>query len=349
MKTADFDFKLANALIAQRPVSPRDSARLLEVPTSAEEGFRDLTVGALPDRFNAGDLLVVNDTRVLPARLTGRKRDLEVQMTLGTPIAPDRWRAFAKPARKVKRRDLFEFGPGFSARVVDQGDGGEIELEFDRSDVHLMAALERFGTMPVPPYIKRDGGRDDRDFTDYQTIFATHVGAVAAPTAGLHFTEALLGALDARGVEKCAVTLHTGPGTYLPVRTDTVTGHQLSPERGEITEETARAINAARARGGRVVAVGSTSLRLLETAAADDGTVSAFAGETDIFITPGFEFRVVDVLLTNFHLPRSTLFMLVCAFAGTERMKAAYEHAKRAEYRFYSYGDCCLLYRGSGA
>ena len=349
MKTAEFDFELANTRIAQRPVSPRDSARLLEVPANASDGFRDLTVGALPERLGAGDLIVVNDTRVLSARLMGRKGGLEVQMTLGGPTAPDRWRAFAKPARKVKRRDLFEFGPGFSARVVDQGEGGEVELEFDRSDVHLMAALDRFGTMPVPPYIKRDGGRDDRDFTDYQTIFAKRAGAVAAPTAGLHFTEPLLGALDARGVGKCAVTLHAGPGTYLPVRTESVTDHRLAPEWGEITEESARAINAARARGGRIVAVGSTSLRLLEMAAADDGAVSAFAGETDIFITPGFEFRVVDVLLSNFHLPRSTLFMLVCAFAGTERMKAAYEHAKRAEYRFYSYGDCCLLYRGPGA
>ena len=349
MKTADFDFELANTRIAQRPVSPRDSARLLEVPASPEEGLRDLTVGALPERLSDGDLLVVNDTRVLPARLIGRKSGLEVQMTLGGQTAPDRWRAFAKPARKVKRRDLFEFGPGFSARVVDQGEGGEIELEFDRSDVHLMAALDRFGTMPVPPYIKRDGGRDDQDFTDYQTIFAKRAGAVAAPTAGLHFTEALLGALHEKGVGQCDVTLHTGPGTYLPVRTETVTDHRLAPERGEITEEAARAINAARARGGRIVAVGSTSLRLLEAAAADDGTVSAFAGETDIFITPGFEFRMVDVLLSNFHLPRSTLFMLVCAFAGTERMKAAYEHAKQADYRFYSYGDCCLLHRGPGA
>ena len=349
MKTADFDFELANTRIAQRPASPRDSARLLEVPANAAEGFRDLTVGALPERLNAGDLLVFNDTRVLPARLVGRKRDLEIQMTLGAQTAPDRWRAFAKPARKVRSRDRFEFGPGFSARVIALGDGGEVELEFDRSDVHLLAALDRFGTMPVPPYIKRDRGRDERDFTDYQTIFAKRAGAVAAPTAGLHFTEALLGALHAGSVGNCAVTLHTGPGTYLPVRTETVADHQLASEWGEITEEAARTINAARARGGRIVAVGSTSLRLLETAAADDGAVSAFAGDTDIFVTPGFDFRVVDVLLTNFHLPRSTLFMLVCAFAGTERMKAAYEHAKGAEYRFYSYGDCCLLYRGSGA
>ncbi|MGF1639421.1 MAG: tRNA preQ1(34) S-adenosylmethionine ribosyltransferase-isomerase QueA [Rhodospirillales bacterium] len=342
MKLADFDFDLPPAAIAQRPVVPRDAARLLDVgETLADRRVRDL-----PRLLRPGDLLVCNDTRVIPARLHGRRGEAAIEATLVEEIAPGRWRAFARPARRLKPGQTIRFAPDFAATVETRHEDGALTLAFDRQGAALAAALDAFGTMPVPPYIKRARGRDARDRTDYQTVFATRPGAIAAPTAGLHFTPELLAALDAAGIGRTTLTLHVGAGTFLPVKTDRIEDHAMHPERGEIGAAAAAAIAAARAAGGRVVAVGTTSLRLLETAADADGTVPPFAGETRLFITPGYRFRVVDLLLTNFHLPRSTLFVLVSAFAGRARMRMAYAHAIAAGYRFYSYGDCCLLRRG---
>ena len=341
VKVDAFDFDLPAEFIAQRPVVPRDAARLLEVGRD----LRDFGVRDLPALLEPGDLLVFNDTRVIPARLAGRRRGAKVEVTLHKRSGRGRWQAFARPARKLKPEDRIDFAPGFACAVTAKGDAGEVTLDFSSSDDEMMAALERFGAMPLPPYIKRDDLADQRDRDDYQTVFAAKPGAVAAPTAGLHFTPGLLAALEERGIERAAVTLHVGAGTFLPVRVENVADHRMHAEWGEISGATAAAVNAARARGGRVVAVGTTSLRLLESAADEAGTLENFNGETDIFITPGYRFRAVDALLTNFHLPRSTLFMLVSALAGLETMKRAYEHAKVAGYRFYSYGDCCLLHR----
>ena len=340
MRVDLFDFDLPPALIAERPAVPRDSARLLEVADT----LRDHIVRELPALLRPGDLLVFNDTRVIPARLFGRRGAAGVEVTLHKGVAADRWRAFARPARKLKQADVIAFDGGLSATVADKGEGGEVELAFDRGGGELMAALAEVGRMPLPPYIKRAGGADERDRTDYQTIFAAKDGAVAAPTAGLHFTPELLGALEARGVARVSVTLHVGAGTFLPVKADDTKDHVMHAEVGQIDSAAAAAVARARAGGGRIVAVGTTSLRLLETAADESGHIRPFSGDTVLFITPGYRFKVVDLLLTNFHLPRSTLFMLVCAFAGLDRMKAAYEHAKHAGYRFYSYGDCCLLH-----
>ncbi len=339
MKVDAFDFDLPPQFIAQRPIVPRDASRLLAVG----ETFRDHAIGDLPNLLRAGDLLVFNDTRVIPTRLAGRRGAAKVEVTLFRKQLAGRWRAFAKPARKLKIGERIDFADGFFATVEAKGRDGEVTLAFDRGGDDLRAALEAFGAMPLPPYIKRNTLADDRDRCDYQTVFAVKPGAVAAPTAGLHFTPQLLAALDARGIKRTAITLHVGAGTFLPVRTEDTVDHQMHPEWGEIGEAAVAAVKAAQAAGGRLVAVGSTSLRLLETAAGGDGRVSPFSGETDIFITPGHRFRIVDLLLTNFHLPRSTLFMLVAAFAGLETMKRAYEHAKRGGYRFYSYGDSCLL------
>ncbi|MDH3791638.1 MAG: tRNA preQ1(34) S-adenosylmethionine ribosyltransferase-isomerase QueA [Rhodospirillales bacterium] len=341
MRTDDFDFDLPRELIAQHPVRPRDAARLLEVGVElADRAFRDL-----PDLLEPGDVLVFNDTRVIPTRLVGRRGAGKVEVTLHKAEGEGRWRAFARPARKLKPGDRIDFAGGLAAEVAVKAEGGEVTLAFDRAGADLMAALEAEGAMPLPPYIRRQAGPDPRDRDDYQTVFARRDGAVAAPTAGLHFTEAVLAALEARGVRRVAVTLHVGAGTFLPVKAETAEEHRMHAEAGLLTAAAAEAIEAARASGGRVVAVGSTSLRLLESAVAADGRLRPFEGETDIFILPGYRFRVVDLLLTNFHLPRSTLFMLVSAFAGTERMKAAYRHAIEFGYRFYSYGDACLLHR----
>ncbi|WP_096703990.1 tRNA preQ1(34) S-adenosylmethionine ribosyltransferase-isomerase QueA [Magnetospirillum sp. 15-1] len=342
MKVDDFDFDLPRDLIAERPASPRDSARLLHVPTAG--GLADLGVRDLPDLLLPGDILVFNDTRVIPARLFGRRGLAGVEVTLHQRTGLAQWKAFARPAKKLRPGDRVDFAEGFSATVAEKGEMGEVTLDFDRSGEDLMVALETFGHLPLPPYI-RQGEADERDRDDYQTVFAREKGAVAAPTAGLHFTPDLLAALEARGVKRATVTLHVGAGTFLPVKVDDTDDHRMHQEIGVVTPETAAAINAARAAGGRVVAVGTTSARLLESAADPLGTLAPFDGATDIFITPGHAFRLVDVLLTNFHLPRSTLFMLVSAFSGLERMKAVYEHAKVAGYRFYSYGDCCLLER----
>ncbi len=341
MRTDDFDFDLPRELIAQHPVRPRDAARLLEVG----EGLADRTFRDLPELLQPGDILVFNDTRVIPTRLAGRRGAAAVEVTLHKAEGPGRWRAFARPAKRLKPGDRIDFDDGLSAEVAEKAEGGEVTLDFDRQGQALTAALEARGAMPLPPYIRRAAGPDARDREDYQTVFARRDGAVAAPTAGLHFTEAVLAALEARGVRRAAVTLHVGAGTFLPVKTERAEDHHMHAEWGEVAPEAAAAVEAARRKGGRVVAVGSTSLRLLESAAGPDDRLGPFAGETDIFILPGYRFKVVDLLLTNFHLPRSTLFMLVSAFAGTERMKAAYRHAIAAGYRFYSYGDACLLHR----
>ena len=335
MRLADFDFELPRDRIAQHPARPRDAARLLHV---ARDGLADRMVRDLPAQLRPGDVLVVNDTRVIPAQLVARRGAARIGITLDQPRADGRWHALARNARRLRAGDELRFDGSevLRATVVEcEADGGVV-LAFDHAE-----ALPHAAALALPPYIERAAGPLPEDGEDYQTIFAARDGAVAAPTAGLHFTPALLEALERRGVRRVTVTLHVGAGTFLPVRTDAVARHHMHAERGEITPAAAAAISAAQ----RVVAVGTTSLRLLETAADENGHIRPFSADTSLFIVPGYRFRAVDVLLTNFHLPRSTLFMLVCAFAGTERMRAAYAHAIGAGYRFYSYGDACLLER----
>lgn len=335
-----FDFELPTENIAQRPTSPRDASRLLRVQGDV---LADDQVSNLPGFLNSGDILVFNDTRVIPARLKGRKGEGAIEVTLHKQSAPDTWHAFARPAKKLKTASHIEFNGGLWADVVEKLDAGEVVLKFNQSGADLMATLEKVGAMPLPPYIKRENLADAHDDEAYQTMFAQTPGAVAAPTAGLHFTPELMAALEAQGIKHVTLTLHVGAGTFLPVKVDDTVDHKMHAEWGEITQQAADAINDARASGGRAVAVGTTSLRLLESAADDDGTLKAYSGETSIFITPGFSFKIVDMLMTNFHLPKSTLFMLVSAFAGLENMKAAYAHAIKSGYRFYSYGDATLL------
>ncbi|MDA0305285.1 MAG: tRNA preQ1(34) S-adenosylmethionine ribosyltransferase-isomerase QueA [Proteobacteria bacterium] len=354
MRVSDFDFDLPEAFIAQHPAQPRDSARLLVVGKNKTE---DLNIADLAGLVAPGDVLVVNDTRVIPVRLKGRRRNPahengdnngpRIEVTLLKSQGGGIWQAFARPARKLKAGDCINFAKGFSADVTGKGDGGEVSLTFALSDEALMSALERHGIMPLPPYIKRGEtvAHDFDDPKDYQTMFAQNPGAVAAPTAGLHFTPDLLQALETAGAQVVSLTLHVGAGTFLPVKVDDTQDHKMHAEWGDVGVETAKAINSAKEKGHRIIAVGSTALRLLETATDDDGKLHPFCGETDIFITPGYPFRIVDAMLTNFHLPRSTLFMLVSAFSGMARMKAAYEHAKTKGYRFYSYGDACFLER----
>lgn len=338
-----FDFDLPPEAIAQRPGSPRDSAKLLRI--GGGEDFGNFHMRDLPNLLQPGALLVSNDTKVIPARLEGRRRDARVEVTLHKNEAALRWQAFARPARKLQAGDVIDFASGFSATVAAKNEGGEIVLDFRCPEGDLLAALARYGIMPLPPYIKRPKEGDSLDHDDYQTVFADKPGAVAAPTAGLHFTPELLARLDARGIKRLTVTLHVGAGTFLPVRSETTEGHVMHAEYGVLDRTAADAINAARSAGRRLVAVGTTSLRLIESAADDDGWVHPFAGDTRLFIVPGYRFKAVDMLLTNFHLPRSTLFMLVSAFSGLERMKSAYAHALANGYRFYSYGDGCLLSR----
>lgn len=339
MRVELFDFELPPERIAQAPAEPRDTARLLCVGANlADRGVRDL-----PGLLRPGDIMVVNDTRVLPCRLSGTRRGAKVEVTLHKPEGPDAWLAFARPARKLTPGDMIAFAPDFHAVVQDKRDGGEVRLHFNAGGGDLLDKLDAHGVMPLPPYIKRERQGLDADRHDYQTLFASAPGAAAAPTAGLHFTPALMGALAEAGVEIARLTLHVGAGTFLPVKTEDTRDHPMHAEWGEITRATADAIDAARAQGGRVLAVGSTAMRLLESAADAAGRVHPFQGETDIFITPGYRFRAVDLMLTNFHLPRSTLFMLVAAFSGLQRMQAAYAHAIETGYRFYSYGDACLL------
>jgi S-adenosylmethionine:tRNA ribosyltransferase-isomerase len=356
VRLSDFDFELPEERIALRPAEPRESARLLLVRPG--ETLQDRTVAALPELLEPGDVLVFNDTRVIPARLNGeRERDgsvVPVEATLHRRLAPDRWAAFMKPGKRLRAGDLVRFGSsadrgceaaGFNAVVLAKGEGGEVTLGFDLSGVLLDEAVFAHGLMPLPPYIAAKRGEDERDRTDYQTVFAREDGSVAAPTAGLHFTPDLLARLRDRGVEQRFVTLHVGAGTFLPVKTEVVSEHRMHPEYGQVSADTAAALNAARAAGRRIVCVGTTSLRLLESAAGADGLLRPFDGETSIFITPGYRFRAADALITNFHLPKSTLFMLVSAFAGRETMRAAYAHAIARGYRFYSYGDASLLFR----
>ncbi len=342
MRVDAFDFELPRAAIATRPARPRDSARLLDL----RAGLAHRSVADLPALLGPGDVMVFNDTRVIPARLVGTRGAARVELTLHRRLAAARWRAFARPARRLRPGDTVRFAGDFRA-LVEAREGPEVSLAFDRGGAALARALERHGAMPLPPYMGR--AADARDRNDYQTVYAREEGAVAAPTAGLHFTEGLLRAIEARGVARCFVTLHVGAGTFLPVTATDTADHTMHAETGTIAPDVAAAINRGRAEGGRIVAVGTTVVRLLESAARPDGTVRPCAGAVDLFIEPGHRFRAVDLMLTNFHLPRSTLFMLVCAFAGTERMKAAYAQALEAGYRFYSYGDACLLAREEGA
>ena len=348
MRVDLFDFDLPDDLIAQRPGLPRDSARLLDV---APDGLHDRSVRDLPTLLRRGDLLVFNDTKVIPARLKGvrggarGRQDVAIEALLIRDLGGGRWLSFARPTKRLRIGDGLAFAGGLGATVEAKNEDGSVVLAFDTIGPDFLASLEQGGAVPLPPYI-RGGVADAQDRADYQTLFARYDGSVAAPTAGLHFTPELMASLAAAGIATAGVTLHVGAGTFQPVRVDDTDAHTMHAEWGEVPEETARAVEATRAAGGRVVSVGTTSLRLLETVARDhDGAVKAWNGETDIFIVPGFRFRAVDLLLTNFHLPRSTLFMLVAAFAGLERMKAAYAHAIRERYRFYSYGDCCLLRR----
>ena len=342
MRVDAFDFDLPRAAIATRPARPRDSARLQDLTA----GLVHRSVADLPALLEPGDMMVFNDTRVIPARLAGVRGEARVELTLHRQQSDGCWRAFAKPARRLRPGDRICFGGDFSAEV-EWRDGPEVSLVLDRGGAALAEALQSHGAMPLPPYLRRAADARDRD--DYQTVFARREGAVAAPTAGLHFTDRLLQAIDARGIGRCFVTLHVGAGTFLPVSVEDTADHPMHAEVCELAPEVAAAINGCRVAGGRVVAVGTTVVRLLESAAAPDGTVEAFSGEVDLFIEPGYRFKTVDLMLTNFHLPRSTLFMLVCAFAGTERMKSAYAEALAAGYRFYSYGDACLLARAEAA
>ena len=356
MKVSDFDFDLPEDRIALRPAEPRDAARLLRVPVSGD--LEDRVVRELPELLRAGDVVVVNDTKVIPARLSGvRVREdsvVAVEATLHRRLSPSRWSAFMKPGKRLRPGDRVSFGEradracllgALDATVKEKGEGGEVVLAFDLSGPDLDLAIAERGVMPLPPYIAARRGEDERDQGDYQTMFAEPEGSVAAPTAGLHFTPDLTERLAGRGIGLQRVTLHVGAGTFLPVKVEEVSEHRMHAEYGEVSPATAHALNAARASGGRIVCVGTTSLRLLESAAGEDGVIGPFADETAIFITPGYRFKTAQVLLTNFHLPRSTLFMLVSAFAGLERMQGAYAHAIRSGYRFYSYGDACLLER----
>jgi len=347
MKVDLFDFDLPAELIAQHPVEPRDAARMLDLTSGSPV---DRIVSALPDLLRPDDVMVVNDTKVIPARLIGRRGQAKVEVTLHRRVDGNRWRAFAKPAKKLKIGDDFVCELGLVGEVVEKFDGGEVELLFPYSGEALLDQIRMQGVMPLPPNIKRqdiaeDAEAQQQDREDYQPIFAKHEGAVAAPTASLHFTDRLLAALEAKGVSRETLTLHVGAGTFLPVKVNDTDDHVMHEEIGILSPETAARLNAAKADGRRIVAVGTTALRLLESAADDDGVIHPFDATTDLFITPGYRFKAVDLLLTNFHLPKSTLFMLVSAFAGLERMKDAYEHAKAEGYRFYSYGDCCLLER----
>ncbi len=354
MRVDQFDFELPEAAIALRPAQPRHAARLLVV--APQSGLTDRIVADLPDLLQPGDALVFNDTKVIPAQLEGiRIRDggvATVGVTLHMRLDASHWKGFARGAKKLREGDRLRFGHtntsclmgALDATVEEKGEAGEITLAFDLSGAELDAAFHAVGHVPLPPYIALKRSEDERDAIDYQTIYAREEGAVAAPTAGLHFTQELMDRLDSRGISRHFVTLHVGAGTFLPMKADDSDDHKMHAERGSVTKATAQALNSVRKRGGRIVCVGTTSLRLLESAADADGAIQPFDGETAIFITPGYRFKACDILMTNFHLPRSTLFMLVCAFAGTKTMKEAYGHAINGGYRFYSYGDASLLY-----
>lgn len=348
MRVDDFDFDLPSDRIALRPAVPRDSARLLIVREGARQ-FEEATLRELPSFLAPGDVCIFNDTRVIPAQLSGTRpvrglsAEAHIDVTLHKRLDDARWAAFAKPGRKLEPGDTIVFAEGFEAYVEAKGEGGEIKLAFNRADAELDKAIARHGTMPLPPYIAARRPVDDKDLADYQTIYARKDGSVAAPTAGLHFTPELLADLDSRGVRRTSVTLHVGAGTFLPVKADDTQDHVMHAEWGHVPPDTADTVRVARAAGRHVMCVGTTSLRTVETASMP--ALEAWSGDTSIFITPGYQFRTADMLLTNFHLPRSTLFMLVSAFCGLETMRAAYAHAIDRHFRFYSYGDACLLIR----
>ena len=357
MKTDLFDFELPADRIALRPASPRDAARLLVVRPGGAQELEDRSISDLPDLLRPGDCLVVNDSKVIAARLHGRRigrgtTEPAIEATLHKRMDGSHWRAFVKPAKKLELGDTLRFGTEgrvcflgeLDAQVSHKGEGGDITLSFSFHGPVLDQAIAERGDMPLPPYIASRRAPDDQDRTDYQTVFAHDEGSVAAPTAGLHFTDGLVARLKDQGVALHTVTLHVGAGTFLPVKADDTEGHKMHAEFGTVSAGVAASLNAARSKGGRIVAVGSTALRILESASGEDGQLRAFSGETAIFITPGYKFRAVDLMLTNFHLPRSTLFMLVAAFSGLDTMKRAYAHAIEAGFRFYSYGDACLLY-----
>lgn len=355
MDVSLFDFSLPEASIALRPVHPRDSARMLVVHP---EGLVDHHVRDLPSLLRPGDVLVHNDTRVIPARLEGiRVRGdavARIEVMLHKRESANTWRAFARPGKRIKLGEHIRFGAenenyacelsSLDAEIIEKNEGGEVLLQFCFSGPALDEAIARLGHIPLPPYIASKRADDADDLADYQTIYARHDGAVAAPTAGLHFTDDLVEKLTQSGIERRFVTLHVGAGTFLPVKAEDTRDHKMHAEIGIIDQQTADALNGIKAQGGRIIATGTTALRLLESAAREDGTIAPFAGETSIFITPGYRFKAVDILMTNFHLPRSTLFMLVSAFAGLDTMQAAYRHAIETGYRFYSYGDSSLLF-----
>ena len=339
LRTSDFDFELPDDRIAHQPARPREAARLLCVGETLADRF----ISDLPQQLRAGDVLVANDTRVIPAQLAARRGVAKIGITLDRPRADGTWMALARNSRRLHVNDTLDFdgASDLQAQIASLEGDGAVSLRFNLEGGAFSDALNRAGALALPPYIDRPTGPTAQDAQDYQTVFARHEGAVAAPTAGLHFTPELLAAIDAIGVQRETVTLHVGAGTFLPMRGDNVADHRIHAERGEISEATASRINAAT---GRIIAVGTTTLRLLESAATDHG-IAPFHGETEIFILPGHKIRSANMLMTNFHLPRSTLFMLVCAFAGTDRMRAAYAHAVATGYRFYSYGDSSLLER----
>jgi len=341
MRVSDFDFDLPKSLIAQKPCVPRDAARLLRV----NEFLTDAVITDLPRLLNPGDVLVFNDTKVIPSRLVGKNMKSRISVTLHKEDPSGNWWAFAKPARRLETGDTIEFATNFSAKIIEKRDNGEILLLFKGRRENTINALNTLGVMPLPPYIKRPDSGSADDFADYQTIFASRSGAVAAPTAGLHFTNKLMADFKKRGILTAFITLHVGAGTFLPIRTVDTDQHKMHLEWGKIDQKTTEIINRARKLGGKVIPVGSTSLRLLETAANDEGMIEPFIGETNIFIKPGYRFKIADKMITNFHLPKSTLFMLVAAFSGLKRIREAYYHAIREHYRFFSYGDACLLER----
>lgn len=353
LKTSDFNFDLPTERIAQTAIEPRDHARLLHVTADA---LSDHHVYDLPDLLRAGDLLVMNDTRVIPARLYGTRTaapsranqsasEVRIEILLHKKHAAATWLAFARPGKRLHLNDTVVFAPGFSGEVLEKHDGGEILLRFNVSDDELLPLLRLHGEPPLPPYIKREAGAAKADSDRYQTVYAARDGAVAAPTAGLHFTPELLEKLKAKGIDTAIVTLHVGAGTFLPVKVDHIKDHVMHAEWGEITPAVADKINQAHREGRRVVSVGTTSLRVIESAADENGIVHPFSQDTSIFISPGYRFRAIDVLITNFHLPESTLFMLVSAFMGLEVMRKAYTYAIENTYRFYSFGDASLLER----
>jgi len=343
----DFDFYLPKELIAKEPVTPRDHAKLMHVNG---KNISDYHVYDLPDLLQKDDVLVINNTKVIPARLYGYRDKVKVEVLLNKKKQNEKdvvWSALARPGKRLKIGQKIIFADNFNAEIIDKLDSGEIIIKFNKNNKDFLFELEKHGHIPLPPYIERPKGDTKKDRTDYQTIYARHKGAVAAPTAGLHFTDDLFKKLDEKGITRIEVTLHVGAGTFLPVKTEKISDHKMHSEWGEISKETASFLTKAKQEGRRIIAVGTTSLRLLETATNDDGIIEAFCGDTDIFITPNYKFKAIDGMITNFHLPKSTLFMLVSALVGLNNMKTAYDHAIKNKYRFYSYGDATLLEKQS--